>query len=133
MCIRDSCSPPIPRNYTLHKRFVTQLPNPINHHLASVLDHFTVISSIPADLPFFNFLALPITSSLLMTSSPKYLFLLEPSNPHTFIITSSLLSMLCRFSKCSHHTLVTFISSVTKVLSLFIILCKFLLFLIYLS
>src|SRR5678815_2480285 len=34
MCIRD-------RNYTLHKRFITQLPNPINHHLASVLYHFT--------------------------------------------------------------------------------------------
>src|SRR5678816_118679 len=33
--------PPIPWNYTLHKRFITQLPNPINQHLASVLDHFT--------------------------------------------------------------------------------------------
>src|SRR5678816_1223630 len=43
MCIRDSYyrSPPIPWNYTLYKRFITQLPNPINHHLASVLDHFT--------------------------------------------------------------------------------------------
>src|SRR5678816_3867423 len=68
-----------------------------------------VISSIPVDLPFFNFLALHITSSLLMTSCPKYLFL-APSNPHTFTTTSSLLPMLCRFSKCSHHTLVTFIS-----------------------
>src|SRR5678815_1714101 len=79
-----------------------------------------VISSIPADLPFFNFLALHVTSSLLTTSYPKYLFL-APSNPHTFTITSSLLPMLCRFSKCSHHTLVTFISSVTKAPPLFII------------
>src|SRR5678816_43889 len=90
-----------------------------------------VISSIPTDLPFFNFLALHITSSLLMTLSPKYLFLLAPSNPHTFTITSSLLPMLCRFSKCFHHTLVTFISSVTKAPFLFIMLCKFSLFVIY--
>src|SRR5678815_4624310 len=44
MCIRDRyyyCSPPIPRNYTIHKRFITQLSNPISHHIASVLDHFT--------------------------------------------------------------------------------------------
>src|SRR5678815_5828085 len=50
----------------------------------------------------------------LITSSPKYLFLLAPSNPHTVIITSSLLTILYRFSKCSFHTPLTSISSVTK-------------------
>src|SRR5678816_1514553 len=83
--------------------------------------------SIPADLPFFNFLTLPITS-LLITSSPKYLFLLVPSNPHTFTNISSLLLILCRFSKCSFHTPLTSISSVTKAPSLFIILSRFPLF-----
>src|SRR5678816_4152552 len=73
-----------------------------------------VLSSIPADLPFFNFLTLPITSSLLITSSQKYLFLLAPSNPHTFTITSSLLPIFSRFSKCSFHTPLTSILSVTK-------------------
>src|SRR5678815_5001381 len=44
MCIRDRYyyySPLIPQNYTLHKRFVTQLPNPIDHHLASIPVSYT--------------------------------------------------------------------------------------------
>src|SRR5678816_136574 len=84
------CSPPIPRNYTLHKCFSTQLQDPINHHLAFVLDHFSpVISSIPADLPFFNFLTLSISSSLLITSSPKYLFLLVHISEPTRLLSIS--------------------------------------------
>src|SRR5678815_1755572 len=124
MCIRD-------RNYAIHKHFVTQLPNPINQYLASVLDHFTG-----------NFIYTCRFTILQLSRSTHYLLLfndLMPKIPipctikptHTFTTTSSLLPMLCRFLKCSHHTLVTFISSATKAPFLFIVLCKFPLFLLY--
>src|SRR5678816_2892427 len=84
MCIRD-------RNYTIHKRFVTQLPNPINHHFASVLDHFT--SNFIYTCGFAILQLSHSTHYLLLTNYliPKISipFLLTPSHPHTFTITPS--------------------------------------------
>src|SRR5678816_4463988 len=96
MCIRDSPLSPLP----LYKGTITALLQSLGTipSINALLHNFKiqsirnlplfliispVISSIPADLPFFNYLTLPISSSLLITSSPKYLFLLAPSNPHT--------------------------------------------------
>src|SRR5678816_2230150 len=104
MCIRDSPLSPLP----LYKGTITALLQSLGTipSINALLHNFQiqsitispplliislVISSTPSDLPFFNFLTLPITSSLLITSSTKYLFLLAPSNPHTFTITSSCL------------------------------------------
>lgn len=70
----------------------------IKYNFASILDHFM---SDPSFLLLFHF-TLPSTSS------------------NTFHFTSSLLPILLRFLKCSIHTLLTFISSVAKVPTLFI-------------
>src|SRR5678815_1618148 len=70
----------------------------------------------------------PPRSTLDRSSAASDVYKRQPSNPHTFTITSSLLLILCRFSKCSFHTLLTPISSVTKEPSLCIILSRFPLF-----
>src|SRR5678816_4157554 len=89
MCIRDSPLSPLP----LYKGTITALLQSLETipSINALLHNFKiqsiiilppfliispVISSIPADLPYFNFLNQPISSSLLITSSQKtYSFL----------------------------------------------------------